>query len=234
MLPKSSEWAPGVRFGERRAARIPFGGGLVRVGQWLTVMERWNPNIHYGRQLLRLLPVGAHDALDVGCGEGWLVREMRRTVPSVVGIDADRFSIAAAGALDHRDGIEYLLGDFLSWPFAPASFDMVTAIASLHHLDEGAALRKMVQLLRPGGVLGVVGMAKTRSLRDLAFDVAGAGVLRVHRHRRGCWETPAPKVWPPPHSYGQLRRLTGSALPGREFRRGVMFRYLLTWSKPKE
>jgi ubiquinone/menaquinone biosynthesis C-methylase UbiE len=198
------------------------------------VTERWNPSIHYGRHLLGLLPVGAHDALDIGCGEGWLVRELRQTVPHVVGIDADAFSVAAAGASDHRDGIEYLLGDFLSWPFTPASFDMVTAIASLHHLDERAALRKVVEVLRPGGVLGVVGMARTRSLRDLAFDVAGAGATRLHKRRKGCWETPAPKVWPPPHSYSELRRLTESVLPGREFRRVVMFRYVLTWSKPKQ
>ena len=89
------------------------------VGQWLAVMQRWNHNIHYGRQLLGCVPVGAHDGLDIGCGEGWLVRELRQTVPHVVGIDADGFCIAAASASNHQDGIEYLHGDFPTWPPSP-------------------------------------------------------------------------------------------------------------------
>jgi SAM-dependent methyltransferase len=198
------------------------------------VQERWNHNIHYGRPLLGLAPIRARDALDVGCGEGWLVRELRRRVPHVVGIDPDGCSIGAARAEDDQDGTEYLLGDFFTWPFEPASFDMVTAVASLHHLDEEAALPRMAELLRPGGVLGVVGLARTRSLSDLVFDIFGGGVSRVYKRRKGYWETPAPQVWPPPHSYGQLRGLSELALPGRDFRRRVMFRYVMTWRKPED
>lgn len=59
------------------------------------------------------------------------------------------------------DGVEYLEGDFITWPFEPASIDLVAAIASLHYLDEETALTRMAQLLRPGGTLGVVGLART-------------------------------------------------------------------------
>jgi 2-polyprenyl-3-methyl-5-hydroxy-6-metoxy-1,4-benzoquinol methylase len=209
---------------EHSDARNPLAAGEIS--------SRWNHNIHYGRQLLELIPAGARDALDVGCGEGWLVRELCQQVPHVVGIDPDASCIAAAGASTEDDGVEYLQGDFLTWPCDPDSFDVVTAVASLHHLDEEAALGRMAVLLRPGGMLAVVGLARTCSLRDLAFDLGGVLVTRIHKRTKTYWETPAPKVWPPQHTYDQLRRISAVVLPGRRFRRGAMWRYVLTWTKP--
>lgn len=193
---------------------------------------RWNHNIHYGRQLLELVPNGVRHAVDVGCGEGWLVRELRTKVPQVVGIDPDAFSIVAACASSDTDGIEFLQGDFLTYPFEPCSFDVITAVASLHHMDEEAALGRMAELLRPGGLLGVVGLARTRSAEDLAFDVAGAFVTRFHKLTKTYCETPAPKAWAPPHVYGEVRRFSARVVPNRAFRRRVMWRYTLTWTKP--
>ncbi|WP_326643526.1 methyltransferase domain-containing protein [Nonomuraea fuscirosea] len=51
--------------------------------------KRWNHNIHYHPRILRAVPDGAKSALDVGCGEGTLARELRRVVPHVTGIDPD-------------------------------------------------------------------------------------------------------------------------------------------------
>ncbi|MFF0868453.1 hypothetical protein ACFYUV_42315 [Nonomuraea sp. NPDC003560] len=45
--------------------------------------RRWNHNVYYLR-ILRAIPDGHQRALDVGCGEGMVARELRQTVPSVV------------------------------------------------------------------------------------------------------------------------------------------------------
>lgn len=50
---------------------------------------RWNHNLHYLPTLLAAVPPGARRALDVGCGEGTLTRELRRRVAEVTGIDRD-------------------------------------------------------------------------------------------------------------------------------------------------
>ena len=58
--------------------------------------ERWNHNIHYHPLVLAAVPDHAERALDVGCGEGMLARELRRRVPHVVAIDRDEQSIRPA------------------------------------------------------------------------------------------------------------------------------------------
>lgn len=62
----------------------------------------------------------------------------------------------------HNSNIDFILGDFMSHPFEPASFDAVVSIAALHHMPEGDALDRMAGLLRPGGTLCVVGLARSR------------------------------------------------------------------------
>jgi ubiquinone/menaquinone biosynthesis C-methylase UbiE len=192
----------------------------------------WNHNVHYARELLANVPADARDALDVGCGEGWLVRQLRRVVDHVIGIDPDEASIAEARSRGEAAGIEYLHGDFMTHPFEPGSFDLVTAVASLHHMDEQAALLRMAALLRPGGTLGVVGLARSRMPTDFAYDLGGAVATRAHKLAKTYWEAPGPKVWPPPQTYAELRRSSEAMLPGRGFRRRAMWRYVLTWTKP--
>jgi hypothetical protein len=45
-----------------------------------------------------------------------------------------------------------------------------------------AGLALMAALVRPGGVLVVVDLARSRQLEDYAFDLAGAIATRAHRH----------------------------------------------------
>ena len=46
------------------------------------------------------------------------------------------------------------MGDFLTYPFADESFDVMICLGTLFYIgDSDAALRKMRRLLRPGGML---------------------------------------------------------------------------------
>lgn len=193
---------------------------------------RWNHNIHYHPLILSAAPSDCARALDVGCGEGVLTRELRSVSESVVGIDLDLPSINTAHAIG-GEGIEFILGDFLKHSFDPASFDLVVSVATLHHMDAETCLARMASLLRPGGVLVVLGLAQSKQLWDLAHDVAGAVATRVHKHirRKRYWEHSAPKVWPPPHSYTEIRRTAERLLPGVTYRRHVLWRYSLVWTR---
>ncbi|MBN6056893.1 class I SAM-dependent methyltransferase [Nonomuraea sp. RK-328] len=191
---------------------------------------RWNHNIHYHPHILGAVPDGAQRALDVGCGEGMLARELRRAVPHVTGVDLDAPSIERARA--YLDDVDYILGDFLTHPFEPASFDVVASVATLHHMDAATGLARMRDLLRPGGLLAVVGLARSTMPNDLPRNLAGVVVGAAHRARKGLWRHSSPTVWPPPVTYRQMRDLAAEILPGSEYRRHLLLRYTITWRKP--
>ena len=141
--------------------------------------DRWNHNIHYHQLIERALPRGCESVLDVGCGEGVLARQLRRAVPEVVGIDLDERSILLAQQQSSSDEIRFVVGDVLTYPFEPASFGAVTSVATLHHLDARAGLKRMAELLRPGGTLAIIGLARSRLPRDLHRELAATLVHRV-------------------------------------------------------
>ncbi len=195
--------------------------------------ERWNHNIHYHRLVLAAVPAGARRVLDVGCGEGILARELRSRAAHVVGIDSHEPSIERARSSATEDsGLAFAVGDVLSHPFEPESFDAVVSIAALHHFDAAAGLARMRELVRAGGVIAVVGLARSSTAIDRALDAAGLLASWALRATRRHWEHASPIAWPPPESYASMREIAERELPGARMRRLLLWRYSLVWTKP--
>jgi 2-polyprenyl-3-methyl-5-hydroxy-6-metoxy-1,4-benzoquinol methylase len=102
-------------------------------------------------------------ALDVGCGEGadaiWLARHgWQVTAMDISKRALERAQAAAADAgADIASRITWLHQDVLTWDDAGAQFDLVNA-QYLHFTRDNAALhRRLAVLVRPGGVLLIVG-----------------------------------------------------------------------------
>jgi 2-polyprenyl-3-methyl-5-hydroxy-6-metoxy-1,4-benzoquinol methylase len=120
---------------------------------------RWNKNIHYHGELLRHLPQSIDRALDVGCGDGQFARRLAPRGRSVDAVDASPAMIAAARAASANiDNIDWIEGDVLSLDLKAAGYHAVTAIASLHHLPLDVGLRRFAELVRPGGVVAILGL----------------------------------------------------------------------------
>ena len=192
---------------------------------------RWNHNIHYHPVLLETVPDGAR-VLDVGCGEGMLSRELAVRASAVLGVDLDAASIELARATTRESNVDYLCADVLVHPLAPASFDAVVSVATLHHLGTEPGLRRLAELVRPGGVLGVVGLAASELPRDLPWEIAAVVGTRLWKLGRTYWEHSAPKVWHTPDSHRAVRRIAERELPGVRYRRHLLWRYSLLWTKP--
>jgi SAM-dependent methyltransferase len=199
----------------------------------MAVASRWNHNIHYHPVILAALPPQCRNVLEVGCGEGFLAGDLSAIVEQVTAIDRNGPTIERARRDVAAANITYVLDDFMAHPFEPESFDAVVSIATIHHIGAAPALSKMRELVRPGGTLAVVGLARSRRLGDFAFDMVGVVSTRVHRLAKPYWEPCAPKVWPPPETYHQIRQVAQALLPGVRYRRRVFFRYSLVWTKPE-
>ena len=190
--------------------------------------RRWNSNLHAFDVLLADVPSDFRSGLDVGCGEGETARRLRQRIPQVTGIDRDAASIQAARGYD--DDLDYVCADFMTEPIS-GPFDVVTSVAMLHHVDHELALQRMADLVRPGGMLLVVGLATSRAPQDFLRDAWDSVVLRRHSITKGVWETPAPIVWPPPLTYAEARAATQRTLPGAHARRVPYFRFGVTWRR---
>ncbi|GAB2668152.1 class I SAM-dependent methyltransferase [Gordonia jinhuaensis] len=192
--------------------------------------KRWNHKIHYHSVVLEAIPANARSALDVGTGDGLLATDLRRVLDDVVAIDSDAAALARARSRDDR--VRWIAGDVQEYRFA-RTFDVVASIATLHHLpDLACALRRFAELTAPGGVMVVVGLARSSGAADVAVDAAGVLAHRWLSSRRGYWEHSAPTVWPPPQTYAEVRECAMQVLPGVRWKRLAMFRYALVWHRP--
>lgn len=92
------------------------------------------------------------DVLDLGCGAGNMMHHLAR-YGRVRGIDIDPRPVAMARAR----GYEVEQGDpARGTAFSDASFDLVTVLDVIEHVDDDEALvREAHRLLRPNGVLAI-------------------------------------------------------------------------------
>jgi ubiquinone/menaquinone biosynthesis C-methylase UbiE len=114
----------------------------------------------WDRVLALVLPKGGPiDALDIGCGTGFLSLEFAVRGHRVTGVDFAPAMLEAARAKAAAGGhaIRYEAADAEALPFATASFDLAASRHLLWTLPHPqAAIAEWIRVLRPGGRLLVV------------------------------------------------------------------------------
>ena len=203
----------------------------------------WNHNTAYHRELVNAVPVrrpapaagdaldpnGVNDAashrgpvtvLDIGCGDGLLVRKLSATCASVTGIDPnDTATLPTIQSATFDD-------------FSPDQlFDTIIFVASLHHMDTRCALIKAKNMLRPGGQILVVGLARNSSLMDWAISGALLPVVKISSYLHKETHDPNMHTAAPTLSLRDIRNIASDVLPGAHIRRALYYRYLLRWTK---
>lgn len=154
--------AGGLIYSQRTRERIPSPEGIEdpAVAAAFNRIARWPQMRLLRRYVVRsaLSMTQRGEAVDLGCGPGYLAVELARAAPSllVTGVDlsdemvaeAERFA-AHAGL---GDRVAFRKGDVQRIPFPDASLDLVVSTFSLHHWsDPLPVLNEVARVVRPGG-----------------------------------------------------------------------------------
>jgi ubiquinone/menaquinone biosynthesis C-methylase UbiE len=98
--------------------------------------------------------------LDVGCGTGYLLRELAARVPAaaeLAGIDAAPAMIETASAASRDSRLRFSEAVAERIPFLAETFDLVVSTTSFDHwADQQAGLTECARVLTPGGHLVLV------------------------------------------------------------------------------
>src|SRR6266550_6359480 len=131
-------------------AEYVLGHHLEGEGKRLALMSQLLDPMHRRHiESLNIEP-GAR-TLEVGCGNGsisaWLAARVAPGEAVACDLDLSLINVCAPG-------LQLRQGDIMAGPIEPASFDLVTARALLHHVaDAETAIVNLVASLRPGGAL---------------------------------------------------------------------------------
>lgn len=197
--------------------------------------DYWNHNSAYHPRLVQIASQQCGDVLDVGCGEGLLTQRMAPVSRSVTGLDPDHQAIERARArlasVDNA-GVETTACD--EYRAGRKQFDLITFVASIHHMNLRESLLKARQLLTPSGEIVVVGLSANRTVADWAWSAASFPAVqlasRLHHEIRDVGVL----VADPDESLREIRRTAREVLPGAAVRRGLYYRYLLRWRDRNE
>jgi ubiquinone/menaquinone biosynthesis C-methylase UbiE len=161
-----------------------------------------------------------------------LARKLAGRCAAVIGIDRDERIIGLARERGKAiPAASFVHGDFLTYPFDDGSFDFACANTALHHMDFGGALVKMARILRPGGRLAVVGLANNGSPADWIIGAAGVPANLYFKRTRG-ESNPGAPIMDPDMTWAQVHKTAARLLPGARYRRHLLWRYSVTWTKP--
>ena len=126
--------------------------------------------------------------LDVGCGNGWVVRKIveEKNCKKAIGIDKSKKMISQAEKKKISKKEKYIHTDIQSWEYN-GKFDIIFSMESLYYADSiENALKKIFKILKPGGKF----FCGTDFYLENKDTIKWAEIMKVqmHLHSRQEWK----------------------------------------------
>ena len=187
--------------------------------------------------MLKQLPSRIERALDIGCGHGAFASCLAELATYVDAVDVDIYALNEACRLCTRySNLKFIHGDFVTLNLPTAHYDVVTSLAVLHHMELFQALEQMKRVLRPGGVLVVLGLYREATISDYMASAAGVLTNLVYRHvihqHNITDSTKVALAKAPTSTLREIKVAANAVTPGAWIRRHLLWRYSLIWEKP--
>ena len=146
--------------------------------------DLWNEVYCQNRQMWRgnsriPLPIQSGKALDLGCGNGKTVSTLLDNILDVTGVDFSSEAVSSCKAL-FGDKAEFIESDVTELPFTDETFDYVTAVHVLEHIEDGdmpKVSKEIQRVLKPEGYLFIRSFAPG----DLRESKRTDGIRYIHR-----------------------------------------------------
>lgn len=162
--------------------------------------DKWAQNgraelmeIEHGKNVLKFLKTISFEKpftfLDVGCGNGWVVRKIanKKECKKAVGIDKSKKMIIQSKKKIESKKEEYIHTDIESMKYKE-KFDFIFSMESLYYADSiEVALEKIYKLLKPGGQF----FCGTDFYTDNKSTARWAGIMKIqmHLHSKKEWRS---------------------------------------------
>jgi SAM-dependent methyltransferase len=166
-------------------------------------MGRWSRRL--APLLVKFASVAEQDSvLDVGSGTGALAFALAETIPSVrvTGVDPSSAYVRHAQARTSSDQVRFLVGDAQALEMSNATFDKTLSLLVMNFIPDSAkALREMIRVTRPGGVVAAAvwdygeGMQMLRVFWDEAVALDSTIAARDERNMPLCRRGELAALW---------------------------------------
>ncbi|MDH5569150.1 MAG: class I SAM-dependent methyltransferase [Nitrosopumilus sp.] len=148
--------------------------------------------LEHGKNVSKFLQTISFDKpftlLDVGCGNGWVVKKIatKKNCKKAIGIDKSKKMIIQATQKKDSSKEEYIHTDIESMNYK-GKFDFVFSMESLYYADSiEVALKKIFKLLKPGGIF----FCGTDFYSDNKATAKWARIMKIqmHLHSKKEWK----------------------------------------------
>lgn len=196
----------------------------------------WNHNSHYYEYLLAKVPPRCLSALDIGCGTGHFAAGLSAICTYVEGIDSDQNAIDFAKRTFGSIGnITFICKRFQDCDLPDSRYGFISLIAVLHHMELEGVLKRIKEILAPGGVVAILGCFKEATVSDLLRAVMAAPINLIFKwvNRTSNTGTGIKMVTTEAkESLKQIRKTMNEFLPNHQYKRHLFWRYSIVWQKP--